>query len=277
MRHMLAGFVVLAVLGANEARAQSVCDDLRTIITAARVDFVDFVGEPLPSSPSPDVAIFMGTQHISGAGACALARQTNNGRRFSTSYTCANVGPDTEAGILELRRGIASCLNVTVWIHQQQPDERGSWIAQFGLIRMTVTHHGPRGLALGVEVFTDERGEIMGSNTRGDVIGADGRHSCIARPIGEIAASIRRYSELVGAERFENENFVGYTNRTADVAVAFVTRPVHPAHPAIIVRRITQRDGSNYISAEGDFAGDCTAFHDLLRQVHEMNQNLHPR
>ncbi len=277
MRHMMAGIVALAALGAQEASAQNICDDLRTIITGSRVDFVDFVGEALSNSPSPDIAIFMGTQPINGAGACALARQTDHGRPYSSSYTCADVGPDTEDGMRELQRQIAGCLDVIVWINQQQPDGRGPWVAQFGLIRLSVTRHGPNGLALGVEVFKDERGEVMGSNTRGDVIGADGRHSCVAMPIGEIAASIRHYSELPGAERFENEDFIGYTNRNADAAVAFVTRPVHPAHPAIIVRRITQRDGSTYLSAEGDFAGDCQAFRQLLQQTIDMNRNLRPQ
>jgi hypothetical protein len=277
MRRIAAAFVGLAAFCAAEAMAQNRCEDLRSIITAARTEFVDFVGDPLPDAPVPDFAVFMGTQTFTGAGSCALAQQTSAGRRFSTSYTCASVGPDTEQGLEALRRGIAACLDVTVWVHQQQPDGRGPWIAQFGLIRLSVTRHGPRGLALGVEVFRDERGEVMGSNTRGNSIGPDGGPTCRARTIGEIAASIRRYSELPGAERFEDENFLGYTNRTSEVAVAFVTRPVHPAHPAIIVRRITVRDGSTFISAEGDFAGDCQAFKDLLRQTDQMNRSLRPQ
>lgn len=276
LRMVFASVAAFAALGGQEAAAQSFCDDLRAIITGARTEFAEFVGEPLPP-PSPDFAVFMGTQPLSGAASCALAQQAHEGRRYSTSYTCANSGQDTEEGMRTLRGGIARCLDVTVWGEQQQPDGRGPWVAQFGLIRLSVTRHGPRGLALGVEVFRDDRGNLMGSTMRGDVVSADGGHSCRPRPIGEIAASIRRYSELPGAQRFEDDNFLGYTNSNADVAVAFVTRPVHPAHPAIIVRRVTTAsDGTVSLSAEGDFAGDCQAFQELLRQTVEMNRNIRP-
>jgi hypothetical protein len=280
MRGMLAVFVAgFVLLGGQEARALGFCDDLKTIISAARVEFSELIGEALPSSPSPDIAIFLGTQALAGAGTCAIAQQSEAGRRWATSYTCAEAAPDTPEGLQTLAGEIASCVGVTTWVQLQQPAEQnGNMAAQFGLIRLTITHNGARGgLALGVEVFRDERGDVMGSTMRGDSIGPDGGRTCRARPIGEIAASIRRYSELPGAERFEDDNFLGYTNRTSEVAVAFVTRPVHPAHPAIIVRRITERDGSTFISAEGDFAGDCQAFKDLLRQTDQMNRSTRPQ
>ena len=114
----------------------------------------------------------------------------------------------------------------------------------------------------------------MGSPTRGDSINENGAHRCTPKSPDEIARLFAMYGARAGAERFEDDQFVGYTNRQTQPIVAFTTKPSHPAHPAIIVRSVEERDGSVYVSAAGDFAGDCTAFHELLAQVNEMNRNL---
>jgi len=277
MRRLLASIMVALVwISAPAATAEEFCDDIGAILSTAPTEFVSLTGEPIPSSPSPDLAIFIGAQPLSGAGTCVVAQQTSNGRRFSTSYTCAGASADSDEGVQALIGQLVRCLNVTAWAEQQQADRRGAWLSQFGLIRLSITRNHASGLALGVEVFRDERGAVMGSPTRGDQVGEDGARRCRSRARGEIANSIAAYAAQGGAERFVTEEFLGYRNASTGV-VAFVTRPIHPAHPALIVRRVLERDGAVSITAEGDFAGDCQAFHDLLRQTIELNQSLRPK
>lgn len=266
--------IVAAVAGiASPAAAADFCTDLRAVLAAAPSEFASFIGEQSAGGP-PHLAIFLGTRTMEGADVCAVAQQGREGRRYSTSYTCSTLGRDSDSSVRELVERVNGCLGLTTWTVQRQEDNRGPWLSQYGLIRLSITRNGERGLALGVEVLRDQNGAVMGSPMRGDVIDANGVHRCSPKAPEEIARLIAMYGERPGAERFEDQQFLGYTNRQSQPVVAFTTRPNHPAHPAIIVRSVQERDGSVFVSAGGDFAGDCEAFHDLLRQVQEMNQNL---
>jgi hypothetical protein len=277
MRHPIIGVVSFlgAALGGSwvsVAQAQDFCADVRHVIGAAPTEFVAFKGAPIEVQ-NPALRVFSGVERVAGAGECAVAEQDFEARRFSTSYTCANIAPDDDAGMTDLKERLHACLDVTEWAEQR--DGSGAQTAKYGLLRLSITRNGPQGgLALGVEAFRDERGEVMGSPTRGDAVNANGVHRCISRSPEAIAAMIASYAALPGAERFEDGQFVGYMNRNSHPTVAFVTKPTHPAHPALIVRDITERDGSRFVSAEGDFAGDCMAFQALLQEVVEMNRNL---
>lgn len=275
MRHGLGVLAAIAAwFGASAATAQDFCRDLRVLVSEARTEFASITGERLPGAPSPDLSVFRGARQLAGAAVCVVGQQTANGRRFSTSYTCSGAGPDTNEGIAALGARVAQCLDLVAWAEQRQSDFRGPWLSQYGLIRLSITRNGPAGLALGVEVFRDERGAVMGSPTRGDTVDASGRRRCTPKTPEEIARLIAMYGEKPGAERFEDEQFIGYRNQTSQPTVAFATRPAHPAHPAIITRGVIEQDGLAVLTAGGDFGGDCQAFHELLDQVVEMNRNV---
>jgi hypothetical protein len=264
--------LVLGWIGCGPTQAQDFCSDLRALLRAAPSEFASETGAPIVGSWPAGLAVFEGTQSLAGAGGCAVAQQASNGRRSSTSYTCSNAATDDAAGMSNLRQRIASCVNVTAWVEQR---DNGALTAQYGLLKLSITHNGARGgLALGIEVFRDQNGAVLGSTTRGDVVGSDGSHRCSSKTPEEIADFFTMYSQRPGAEPFEDDRFIGFTNRVSQPVVAFMTKPTHPAHPAIIVRSITEQDGSTSISASGDFAGDCQAFLELLAQVNEMNRNL---
>jgi hypothetical protein len=258
-------------LTGQPAIAQDFCRDARHVLVAAQSEFDGLTGTELPSSPGEGLTVYEASYGIATFGPCIIARQVVNGARFSTSYTCANAGVDTDAGLTALRAQVQQCLDVVQW--NAQPN--GALSAQWGLIRLSITRNGNRGgLALGVEVFRDERGQVMGSPTRGDRIMDTGDRRCVAKTPEEIAGYLEMYGSRPGAERFETSDFIGYTNRESRPVVAFATRPNHPAHPAVIVRDVYERDGQSYVTAGGDSAGDCEAFHALLRQVQQMNQNI---
>lgn len=259
-------------LGCGSAQAQEFCSDLRALLRAASAEFASEIGAPVAGAWPTGLVVFEGTQPLAGADGWVVAQQTSNGQRFSTSYTCSNAATDDDAGIRGLRERVATCVNVTAWSEQR---DNGALSAQYGLLRLSITRNGNRGgLALGVEVFRDEHGGVLGSSTRGDIVNDDGSHRCSSKAPQEIADLLVMYGQRPGAVPFEDERFVGFTNRVSQPVVAFMTKPTHPAHPAIIVRSITERDGSTFVSASGDFAGDCEAFLALLAQVSEMNQNL---
>lgn len=267
----LAAFI-FGWLNAGSALAQDFCSDLRSLLRAAPSEFGSHIGAPVEGAWPAGLTVFQGTLQLSGASGCAVAQQTSNGRRTSTSYTCSNAGADDAAGLIDLRQRIASCVNVTAWTEQTA---NGALSAQYGLLRLSITRNGAHGgLALGVEVFRDQSGAILGSPMRGDVVRNDGTHSCSSKTPEEIADLFAMYGQRPGAEPFEDERFTGFRNSLTQPVVAFMTKPTHPAHPAIIARSVTERDGSNYISASGDFAGDCQAFLTLIGQVNEMNQSL---
>lgn len=166
-------------------------------------------------------------------------------------------------------------LGVSEWTEQS---DNGALSSRYGMLRLSVTRNGERGgLALGIEVFRNERGEVLGSPTRGDGVDANGVHRCSAKSPQQIADFFEMYGQREGAEPFESDQFRGFTNRITQPMVAFVTRPTHPAHPAIITRGVERRDGAVYVTASGDFAGDCQAFLELLDQVRRMNENLRPQ
>lgn len=258
-------------LAAPAAAAEDICSELRGVLIAAQSEFTNILGPPISGQWPSHLSVFEATLALPGTGPCVIAQQTAAGRRLSTSYTCSNAGRDDDEGLLTLQGNLRQCLDVTEWTIQTD----GATAASYGLIRLSITRHGSQGgLALGVEAFRNEQGEIMGSPLRGNRIEANGAPRCSPKTPEEITGFLRMYGTRAGAERFEDRLFVGYTNRMSEPVVAFATRPAHPAHPALIVRRVEERDGAVYVRAGGDFAGDCEAFHALLQEVNEMNRNL---
>lgn len=260
---------VATLLAAPTAEAQAFCKDVRAIIGEAPTEFVAVQGAAI-ASPAEGIAVFAGLRPMATADACAVAQVGSNGKRYSSSYTCSGVAQDTEAGMQDLTVQLSDCLGVTIWNVQTNVQE-GNRSAQYGLLRLSVSRNGALGLALGVEVFRDDNGEVMGSPMRSNRTESDGSQRCIPRKPDEITAMFERYGALPGATRFENRQFVGFTNAVSAPVVAFITKPNHPAHPAIIVRNVFEKDGSSSISAAGDFAGDCQAFHELIAEVVAMN------
>lgn len=268
-------FIVAVVCLAATPRAysQDFCTNLRAIIAAAPTEFESLRGEPLQVN-LPNLEVFAGLITLSAESSCNVARQTIANKRFSTGYTCTPAAPDTEAGMQSLLTRLLDCIDVRLWTVEKQQGSRGSRTAQYGLIRLSITRNGDAGLSLGVEAFRDEHGDVMGSPTRGGVADADPNHACTAKQPEEIAGYLAMYGSKPGAVRFENDQFVGYTNTTSAPTVAFATKPNHPAHPALILRNVEQRDGSIFMTVGGDFAGDCKAFQDLLQATVQMNKEV---
>jgi len=262
----------IAWCAGSVAAAQDFCEALGGVLVAAQTEFAGITGLANSGDWPAHLAVFEATQSLPGAGTCVIAQQSANGSRFSTSYTCANLGEDSDVALQSLQQQLRQCLDLTEWSVQS---ENGALSSSFGLIRLSITRNGaPGGLALGIEVFRDERGEVMGSPMRGNRVEENGRQRCTPKSAQEIADYIAMYGARPGAERFESREFIGFTNQQSSPIVAFATRPAHPAHPAIITRDVYERDGSRYATASGDFAGDCEAFHALLREVQAMNRNL---
>jgi hypothetical protein len=272
-RHLIFVLAFFCLAAAPRAYSQEFCSNLRTVIAAAPSEFESLLGERLQVN-LPNLEVFTGVTKLSADDSCNVAQQTVSGECYSTSYTCHPAGPDTEAGMQSLATRLHDCLDVSLWSQQKQQDGRGSQTAQYGLIRLSITRNGDSGLALGVEVFRDEHGDIMGSPTRGNIANADPNHACHAKKPEEIAAYLAMYGARPGAVRFENDLFVGYTNRVSAPTVAFATKPNHPAHPALILRNVEQVDGAVLISVSGDFAGDCKAFQNLLQETALMSQSI---
>lgn len=273
MKRLFAVVLAIGFWPAPAANAQEFCSQFRAILAAAPTEFASLRGEAL-NVDLPSMTLFAGLQPLSKDSSCNVAQQQIAGKRYSTSYTCAPAAPDTRDGMQSLLAKLQTCLGVSLWMVEKTAVDEGPRSAQYGLLRISITHNGEQGLALGVEAFRDEHGDVMGSPIRGNQVDTDPNHACVAKSPEEIAGYLAMYGSRPGAVRFENDQFVGYTNRTSAPTVAFVTRPNHPAHPAIITRNVIERDGSTSVSVSGDFAGDCKAFHDLLEEVAQMNRNL---
>lgn len=273
MRKTFAVLMALATWAASTSvSAQELCEDVRRLLVSAQSEFDQLKG-PALQSPAQELQVFAGQASMHGADACVVAEQMLEARRYSTSYTCSGLGVDSDAAIRELAETLSACLELDAWAEYRQADGRGPWIAQYGLLRLSITRNRERALALAVEVFRDVHGAVMGSPFRGGGPTED-RARCTPKSAEEIAALFSMYGARPGAERFENELFVGYRNSQMEPSVVFRTRPSHPAHPALIVRRVEERDGAVLLHAEGDFAGDCAAFLQLLAEVEAMNRNV---
>lgn len=264
-------FVFMLAFSGVTAFADSSCDSILKIIDAAPSEFENFYGDRLELEIADDMDVFEGTFHISSEYQCSIAQQNWNGRRFSTSYTCGFVASDVQNAVAQLKVQLSDCLDVEDWFEQGGSDVSSVSVAQYGLLRLSISQHSDN-LGFGVEVFRDEADQVVGSPHRGDQKQADGSQLCIPRKSAEIKALYEIYASQPGAEPFVDDQFYGVTNREMSPMVAFVTRPTHPAHPAIITRRISE-DGRR-VHASGDFAGDCLAFHGLLVDVIKMNESM---
>lgn len=262
------------VLSAPPAIAQEFCANVRSLLNAAPTEFATLRGAQMPGpAGAPNLRLFEGKLVLPNSSACVIAEQEVDQKRFSTGYTCTGGTPDTEAGMQSMLSRLRDCLDVREWA-DQGPTGGNARVAQYGLFRLSITRNGSLGLALGIEAFRDPHGEVMGSPTRGNRTTADGKQRCTPKQPEEITAYLAEYGRRPGAQRFEQRDFIGYTNKVSSPVVAFATRPSHPAHPAIITREVFEKDGSVYMSASGDFAGDCEAFHTLLEEVTKMNASI---
>jgi hypothetical protein len=276
LKHRLVLFVSGCLIAlAPSAHAQKMCDDLLAAIDDAGKGFAGFRGAPFSgAAPADGITMYEATHKVVSSGTCVVADVKLDNRLPSTSYTCTGVAADTDAALQGLLSQVAECLGVREWRETRAPNHPVMLTSSYGQFTLSLARHGDVGLALGVEAFRDERGEVKGSPVRGDSAGAGQARRCTPKSRDDIIGFLTMYGERAGAERFENDKFVGYTNQVSDPAVAFMTKPNHPAHPAIIVRKVWEENGNVMMSAGGDFAGDCVAFHTLLDETRKMNEAL---
>jgi hypothetical protein len=257
------------------AHAQSLCDDLLVAIDEAGNAFAGFRGVSSPMlDPADDITAFKSTYTIGGSASCGVADFKRSGVVVSTSFTCTGVAADTDDDLQKTLAQFEDCMDVRMWRDDRQPNGPVTLTSSYGQFILSLSRFDDLGLVLGIEVFRDERGDVKGSPVRGDAVGADGKQRCTPKSRAEIVDFLAMYGEREGATRFENDKFVGYTNQVSGPLVAFMTKPNHPAHPAIIVRKVWEEGGSVMVSAGGDFAGDCVAFHALLEETRQMNSAL---
>ena len=267
---LISGYLIVT---APSAHAQMLCEDLLAVIDDAGKGFTDFRGAPFSgAAPADGITMFEAVHKIGGSSACVVADVKVDTRPPSTSYTCTSVATDTDAALQGLLNQFAECLGVREWREKRAPNHPVMLTSSYGQFALSLARHGDIGLALGVEAFRDEWGEVKGSPVRGDSTGSGEVRRCTPKSREDIFGFLAMYSERPGAERFENDKFVGYTNQVSGPLVAFMTKPNHPAHPAIIVRKVWEENGNTMISAGGDFAGDCVAFHSLLDETRKMNE-----
>ena len=55
-----------------------------------------------------------------------------------------------------------------------------------------------------------------------------------------------------------------------ETAIYVFTTEAHPAHPAVVVRRVVERDNVIYVDRKGHFAGDRAAYETWWRQFDEL-------
>lgn len=61
---------------------------------------------------------------------------------------------------------------------------------------------------------------------------------------------------------------------TATVTSYAFTQPSHPAHPAWVARKISEKDGRFWLDQIGYFAGEEAPFAVLFRQYQELNKKM---
>ncbi|MEM1036631.1 MAG: hypothetical protein AAGI14_07715 [Pseudomonadota bacterium] len=220
------------------------------------------------------IALYAGLEMLPQAKSCTIGQVSMDSIRTSTSYTCGFEFEDIAQDTANLILSVGECLSISEWTEQDMPgDASSTFLGQYGMFRLSfAVHPDANSVGFGVESFRDENGEVYGSPLRGNREFPDGRNLCTPKTQEQIMAFYEKYRDLDGAMPFENNLFKGFTNQVSSPAVAFKTRPSHRAHPAIIVRDITEIDGRAGLSAGGDFAGDCVAFQELLGEVIAMNQ-----
>jgi len=266
---------VLIGLGLNPDRAvaQDACKPIQQLIAAAQSEFAAFYGDAIEGEFPIHVKAFEATLRLSKEGSCSIAEVKQGNARFSTSYTCSFPTEDLAGEVARLKTQLSDCLDVQNWTDQTTPNAPTVALASYGLLRLSISHHDS-GPGFGVEVFRDQSGQIAGSPVRGNQTRADGQQSCRPRTHSEIIAAFEDYATRTGAERTTQDQFYVVQNRETSPLIAFITRPSHLAHPAIITRDVKEVDGSVVMTANGDYAGDCLAFHQLLNEVRRMNESV---
>ena len=266
---------ILIGLGLNPAHAaaQDACAPIQQVIDAAPSEFAAFYGNEIDGDFPAQITGFESTHKLSANGSCSIAEVVQGDARFSTSYTCSFPTDDLAGEVARLKTQLSECLDVRDWTDQTAPNAPTVLLASYGLLRLSISHH-ETGPGFGVEVFRDQNGQVAGSSVRGNQTGADGRQSCTPKAQSEINAAFRDYATRTGAELTTQDQFYVAQNRQSAPLIAFITRPSHPAHPAIITRDVKEIDGSVVMTASGDFAGDCLAFQRLLNEVRQMNESV---
>ena len=270
---LAAGACLVGAFVNDRAAAQDACEPLQQVIDAAPSEFAAFYGNEIDGDFPPQITGFESTHKLSANGSCSIAEVVQGDARFSTSYTCSFPTDDVAGEVARLKTQIKACLDVRDWTDQTAPNAPTVLLASYGLLRLSISHH-ETGPGFGVEVFRDQNGQVAGSSVRGNQTDADGRQSCTPRAQSEINAAFRDYATRTGAELTTQDQFYVAQNRQSAPLIAFITRPSHPAHPAIITRDVKEIDGSVVMTASGDFAGDCLAFHQLLNEVRQMNESV---
>lgn len=265
--------LLTTVLMNAPAFADESCKPILQLIHAAQTEFKDLIGEKAEIEVANGLEVFEGTLLLGADNFCSVAKQTQGEHRFSTSYTCGVPTNDMQLTIDQLKTQLSDCVGVQDWVEQKGLSGPTVSVARYGLLRLSISHH-ETGPGLGIEVFRDEAGRIVGSPYRGDQKMPDGSQLCTPKSNAELHELYKMYASRPGAETFENNEFYGVTNQSNSTIVAFVTKPVHPAHPALITRGIRESNGKVYLTASGDFAGDCLAFHGLLAEVRQMNEGM---
>lgn len=251
--------------------ADESCDKLMRVVDAAQNEFKDFVGEKMDIEVPEGIEVFKGRFQLTPEGICTVAIQSKDKRGYSTGYTCRF--PADDAAKESLKAKIQNCLKIENWYEQPVSNSAPMLVTAYGLLRVSMSQH-KSGTGLGIEVFRDKNGNIAGSSIRGNRELPDGRQYCTPKSYGELKRLYEKYASRPGAEPFDNDQFYGVTNKSSATIAAFMTKPIHPAHPALMTRGILERDDGVFMTANGDFAGDCLAFHDLLAQVRKMNEGL---
>jgi hypothetical protein len=228
-----------------------------------------------PIGQGMSLAVHTSRFELPDAGTCAVGRVLESGSLRSTGLTCSGVGEDTDEDVATLAQEVGRCLDVPAWAMSAEVGAPANLVAPYGQFKFSITRNGARGLALGLEVFRDADGQVRGSPLRGNQPVPAGTMLCTPKSSEEVARLMAMYASRPGARPFVNDEFHGVTNDQSSPAVAFITRPAHPAHPAIVVRSVEATpEGFAVVSSAGDFAGDCLAFHDLMAAVNAMNRRL---
>lgn len=274
MRRLICS-LLCALFASQVALADQFCADVKTVLTSASIEFSDLQGNAIELDDiPPNVQLFSGTQSILGATSCTISKQSSDGGMFSTGYTCGFKNEDIRLAQDSFIGKVGDCLGISMWGEQIAPNgETVAVLGQYGMIRLSFTQQ-PESIGFGFDVFYDENGKVYGSPLRGNRKMDNNRDRCTPKTPEQIDAFYKMYGARDGATAFENDQFRGYTNQVTSPMVAFVTRPKHPAHPALIVRDLYEQDGSVKMIATGDYAGDCEAFHALLAEVTAMNEGL---
>ncbi len=263
------GALAGALAWGHTAAADQRCEQLRSIVSQAGFEFERLQGPEIEGARQPGRNVYFGLLPLDGAGACLVAHLSEGERRLSTGYMCTDVGPNTEAGVAALKADLSRCLDVQTW--ESSPAGETS---RYGLTRLLMLAGGPR-LGLVFETQRDENNEPYGSPFRGDRVLENGRNLCTPRSPEVVFSRFAESAARPDVEVYEERDAIGVRTTSSNPINMFVTRPGHPAHPAVISRTLTRSEDSGFgLITSGDYAGDCQAFMALFVEALETDQQI---